>query len=203
MRLAGMPIFRQLCTVEIGASTSLATALVPPSASMILLASVSIVAILRQSQLKFKQNLAILAIALMAHMILLMAWMLTRFARSFETGKISAGRWREGFETVIDWVYSPDPSLSANAFVVIVDGDSMDKVADPGDRIIIEPRDRRLISGKLYVIRNGNGETTFKRYMDNPARLEPCSNSDRHEVIYPGEDGFEVIGRAVMKATDL
>lgn len=118
-------------------------------------------------------------------------------------GLVSAGQWSEGFEIVMDWIPSPDPALSDKAFVVIVDGDSMDKVAKAGDRIIIEPTDKRLRPGKMYVVRNSNGETTFKCYQDNPARLEPLSNNESHQTIYPGEDGFEVIGRATMKVTGL
>lgn len=118
-------------------------------------------------------------------------------------GLVSAGRWQEGFESVMDWIPSPDPSLSGNAFVVIVDGSSMNKIAQAGDRIIIEPTDKRLMPGKLYVVRNGAGEATFKCYRENPARLEPCSTDDHHQTIYPGEDGFEVIGRAILRVTGL
>lgn len=118
-------------------------------------------------------------------------------------GLVSAGKWAEGFEHVLGYMPSPDVGLSDDAFVVIVDGDSMDLIARPGDKIIVEPADRHLIAGKLYVVRNGDGETTFKRYMESPARLEPCSTNSAHPTLYPGQDGFEVIGRAIHRVSDL
>lgn len=118
-------------------------------------------------------------------------------------GLVAAGAWREGFENIMGYMPSPDPSLSDDAFVVIVEGDSMDLIAQSGDAIIVDPADRDLISGQLYIIRNSAGESTFKRYREGPARLEPCSTNDAHQVIYPGQDEFTIIGRARKKVTDL
>lgn len=118
-------------------------------------------------------------------------------------GLVSAGAWAEGFEHIRGYMPSPDKSLSRDAFVVIVEGDSMDLVAQPGDGIIVDPHDRDLLAGRFYVIRNGEGETTFKRYMDNPARLEPCSNNPAHETIYPGREEFHVVGRARKRVADI
>jgi repressor LexA len=118
-------------------------------------------------------------------------------------GLVAAGAWREGFEAVRGYIPSPDLSLSDEAFVVQVDGDSMNLVAKDGELIIVEPRDRRLVCGRYYVVRNSEGEMTFKRYMDNPARLEPVSDDPAHCIIYPGQDGFEVIGRATQKVSNL
>lgn len=118
-------------------------------------------------------------------------------------GLVSAGLWREGFEQVMGYMPSPDASLSKDAFVVIVEGGSMDKVAEPGTAIIVDPADRSLIDGKFYVVRNMEGETTFKQYRENPARLDPCSSDPSHQTIYPGQDGFEVIGRARKKVEDI
>lgn len=118
-------------------------------------------------------------------------------------GLVSAGAWREGFEQVMGYMPSPDKALSAKSFVVMIEGDSMDKVAMPGEGIIVDPTDLDLVSGKYYVVRNDVGETTFKRYRDNPARLEPCSTNPAHQTIYPGRDGFTVVGRARKRVADL
>jgi repressor LexA len=118
-------------------------------------------------------------------------------------GLVSAGAWREGFEQVMGYMPSPDKALSAKSFVVLIEGDSMDKVAEPGDGVIVDPTDLDLVSGKYYVIRNGEGETTFKQYREGPARLEPCSTNPIHQTIYPGRDGFTVIGRVRKRVADL
>lgn len=118
-------------------------------------------------------------------------------------GLVSAGTWREGFEHIMGYMPSPDPALSRDAFVVIVEGDSMDRVAEHGEAIIVDPRQRELVNGKFYVIRNAEGETTFKQYHENPARLEPCSSNPHHQTIFPGQEGFEVIGRARKRVSDL
>ena len=118
-------------------------------------------------------------------------------------GLVSAGRWREGFERVIDWIPSPDRALSRDAFVVRIEGDSMDRVAQDGEQVIVDPRDLDLIAGKLYVIRNPEGETTFKRYCDNPARLVPCSSNPGHQIIFIGREGFTLVGRVRKKVSNL
>lgn len=118
-------------------------------------------------------------------------------------GLVSAGAWRDGFEQVSGYMPSPDRTLSKDAFVVIVEGDSMDLIAHDGEGIIVDPRDLDLIASKYYVVRNEAGETTFKRYMDNPARLEPCSTNPAHQIIYPGRETFTVIGRAKKRVSDL
>jgi repressor LexA len=118
-------------------------------------------------------------------------------------GLVSAGGWREGFTEVSGYMPSPDKSLSRDAFVVIVEGDSMDLVAAHGEGIIVDPRDLDLIAGKYYIVANGEGETTFKRYMENPARLEPCSSNKSHKSIFPGRDIFTIVGRARKKVADL
>ena len=118
-------------------------------------------------------------------------------------GLVSAGAWRQGFEEIRGYMPSPDKALSKDAFVVIVEGDSMNLVAQPGEGIIVDPRELDLLPGRYYVVRNADGETTFKRYMENPARLEPCSTNPEHETIYPGRGGFTVIGRAKKRVSDL
>jgi repressor LexA len=118
-------------------------------------------------------------------------------------GLVSAGAWREGFEDVRGYMPSPDRALSSDAFVVIIEGDSMDLVAQEGEGIIVDPREVELVSRRYYVIRNEEGETTFKRYMENPARLEPCSTNPNHKTIYPGQQVFTVVGRARKRVSDL
>ena len=116
---------------------------------------------------------------------------------------LTAGAWRDGFEGVTDWIPAPDRTLSPDSFVVRVDGDSMDQVAQAGEQVIVDPRDLDLIAGKYYVVRNSEGQTTFKQYCDNPARLAPCSSNPRHQTIFIGREGFTLVGRVRKKVSTL
>lgn len=118
-------------------------------------------------------------------------------------GLVSAGAWQLGFHDVRGYMPSPDKALSKDAFVVMIEGDSMDLIAKEGEGIIVDPRDLDLIAGRYYVVRNSEGEMTFKRYMDNPARLEPCSSNPAHQPIFPGREEFTVVGRARKRVADL
>ena len=118
-------------------------------------------------------------------------------------GLVSAGAWRAGFEHVRGHMPTPDPSLSRDSFVVIVEGDSMDRVVGEGEAVIVDPGQRELLSRRYYVIRNASGETTFKQYLDQPARLEPCSHNEAHRTIFPGQEEFTVVGRVMKAVRDL
>ena len=93
----------------------------------------------------------------------------------------------------------PDENISLAAFVVQVDGDSMDLVVSDGGRIVVDPNDLDLVTRKYYVIRNGDGETTFKQFLADPARLAPCSTNDNHKTIFPGRDEFTIVGRVIWR----
>lgn len=118
-------------------------------------------------------------------------------------GLISAGSWQEGFPSVRGYMPSPDQRLSADSFVVIVEGDSMNLVAEEGEGIIVDPRDTNLVDKGYYVVRNESGEMTFKQYREGPARLEPCSTNSDHKIIHPGREIFTVVGRAKKRVSDL
>ena len=79
----------------------------------------------------------------------------------------------------------------------------MDQVAQAGEQVIVDPGDLDLIAGKYYVVRNAEGETTFKQYCDNPARLAPCSSNPSHQTIFIGRQGFTLFGRVRKKVSNL
>jgi repressor LexA len=115
-------------------------------------------------------------------------------------GLVPAGNWREAVEHPWGWMPSPDPSFPRETFVVRVEGDSMDEIAPEGTHIVVNPHDKQLISRRLYIIRNAEGEVTFKQFMADPARFVPVSTNQAHTPIIVGEEPFEIVGRAVMKA---
>jgi SOS-response transcriptional repressor LexA len=87
-------------------------------------------------------------------------------------------------------------------FALKVAGDSMDRVAPDGSTILVNRRDRRLISNRYYVFGN-RGEATFKRYIASPTKLlMPFSNNPTHAPLVPGK-GLSVIGRVYRVLVDL
>jgi len=69
-----MPFLRQLWTVDVGASVRRETAVVPPSASMILSATVCMGVDMRYSQTCRKRIFAIIEIAIVAKALLMRPW---------------------------------------------------------------------------------------------------------------------------------
>lgn len=63
--------------------------------------------------------------------------------------------------------------------------DSMDRISPPGSTIIVNRRDKRLVPNACYVITDGEGGATYKRYRPNPVRFEPVSTNPAHEPIFP------------------
>jgi SOS-response transcriptional repressor LexA len=74
----------------------------------------------------------------------------------------------------------------------------MDRIVRNGAEIIIDPDDLDLFDKWLYVVRNPDGEVTFKQYRDSPARLVPCSSNPTHATIPLSDRGYEIVGRVVL-----
>lgn len=89
-------------------------------------------------------------------------------------------------------------------FATDVKGDSMDRVSPEGSRIFVNAADRLLVSGRFYLF-SLRGETTFKRYYDEPVkRLEPYSTNPANRTIYPAKDtDWLVVGRVLRSVIDL
>jgi repressor LexA len=120
-------------------------------------------------------------------------------------GMVSAGRWQEAIaaEKPGGGERMPvfDPHTPKNAFAVHVSGDSMDRIVEDGGTIIVDPDDRALYPKRYYIVRNGHGDTTFKQYLDEPARLRPCSTNPAHRDILIGEEAFEIVGRVIWRGS--
>jgi SOS-response transcriptional repressor LexA len=82
-----------------------------------------------------------------------------------------------------------------------VKGDSMDRVAPDGSTIVVRLNDRELQPRSFYVFRH-DGAATFKRFMQDPPRLEPFSTNVAHEALAVRPD-TEVVGRVVRAITHL
>lgn len=82
-----------------------------------------------------------------------------------------------------------------------VSGTSMDRISPPDSIIFIDRRDKLLVLNGLYVIDDGEGNATYKRYRPDPARFEPVSTDPTHETIFP-DNHPTVIGRVKRSMID-
>lgn len=88
-----------------------------------------------------------------------------------------------------------DSRITARAFALRVIGDSMNRIADEGAVIVVDPEQTDLLPRKYYVFASSEG-VTFKRYMAQPPRIEPFSTNTSHEALEITPD-TRVIGRVV------
>ncbi len=102
----------------------------------------------------------------------------------------------------VDTPRIPAAGLKHSDYIALeVEGDSMDRIAPDGSMIFVDLRDRELRPGRDYIFRD-NDRCTFKRYRDNPPRLEPFSTNPDHETVF--SDGqIEVVGRVIRVVVDL
>jgi phage repressor protein C with HTH and peptisase S24 domain len=77
----------------------------------------------------------------------------------------------------------------------------MDLLVEDGSMIIVDPGDRQFFHKRYYAVQNGEGETTFKQYLGDPARLVPCSSNPAHKEIILGEEPITIIGRIIWRSS--
>lgn len=117
-------------------------------------------------------------------------------------GDVPGGNWREAIRTSHHYIPAPQAGMPAAAYALKVRGDSMDKVAKDGATIVIDPTDFDLFEKRLFVVRNEDGEVTFKQYLERPARLVPCSKNPAHKPIPVTDKGYEIVGRVIKIILD-
>ncbi|MDO9344858.1 MAG: XRE family transcriptional regulator [Pseudomonas sp.] len=116
---------------------------------------------------------------------------------------VIAGEWVESCDTfhpgdAETWLASTE-NAGANGFWLDVRGDSMTRAGNPsfpeGSRILVKP-EADLISGKYYVVKLDNGESTFKQYIEDAGLryLRPLNPAYRTIQI---DGDCKVIGRVI------
>ena len=118
-------------------------------------------------------------------------------------GSVPAGEPGEAIEDPQGWFPIPAKVSGPKAFALSPKGDSMDRLAAEGEIIVVDPEDLDLVPGRAYVVRNGSGESTFKRYRSDPPRLDPESSNPAHKPILIGREPFVIVGRVVYAAREL
>lgn len=79
-------------------------------------------------------------------------------------------------------------------FALTVRGTSMDRISPPDSIIFVNRKDKQLVANACYIIDDGEGNATYKRYRPNPMRFEPVSNEEGHETLFPDNEPT-IIGR--------
>lgn len=87
-----------------------------------------------------------------------------------------------------------DLSPTGDWIALSVVGDSMDRISPPESVILVDRRDKTLVSNACYVISDDEGNATYKRYRPEPMRFEPVSTNPNHEPIFPDNDPI-IVGR--------
>lgn len=111
-------------------------------------------------------------------------------------GRVPAGQLREALADAEDTL-DVSADLPRGVFALEIDGESMNKLAPFGADVIVDPNDKSLFSGDLYVIGDEAGEFTFKQFLQDPARLVPLSDDPAHVIIEVGSAPINIIGRVV------
>lgn len=117
-------------------------------------------------------------------------------------GEVPAGNWREAVQDHRGWAHIAARDYTESTYALEVSGDSMNKIVEDGALILINPNDRDVFHRRLFVVRDNEGQVTFKRYMDGPGRLEPCSKNPEHKTIPITDRNFEIIGRVTKIILD-
>ncbi len=83
-------------------------------------------------------------------------------------------------------------------------GDSMDRISPPDSVILVNRRDKKLVANACYVIDDGEGNATYKRYRPGPhgGRFEPVSVNPNHEPIYPDNEPT-IVGRVCRSIIEM
>lgn len=115
--------------------------------------------------------------------------------------RISAGLPIYSEENLIDYIYFATNKLNSDKeeFGLKVSGDSMDKIFQDGDIVVVE-KDSIVENGQLGVVMINGYNATVKRirYKGDQVILIPESNNTNHyPQIYDKDDEVKIIGRVV------
>lgn len=115
--------------------------------------------------------------------------------------QISAGLPIYSEENLVDYIYFATDKIDSNKeeFGLKVSGDSMDKIFQDGDVVVIE-KDSTVENGQLGVVMVNGYNATVKRirYNDDQVILIPESNNSNHyPQVYNAKDEVKIVGRVV------
>lgn len=123
--------------------------------------------------------------------------------------KVGAGKLRQPLSQIVDVEDVPLLAFSdlgrGDWIALTVEGNSMDRVAPDGARIVLNRDDRTLVTGKAYVF-SDRGEVGFKVWRPDPPRWMPFSTDPTHDARYvktKRDAERMVVGRVKRSVYDL
>jgi SOS-response transcriptional repressor LexA len=117
---------------------------------------------------------------------------------------VSAGKmsFPDVSEGQLSTVMMPNLDPTGDWIALHVVGDSMDRISPPDSIIFVDRNDKALVPNACYVISNGDGEATYKRFRSSPMRFEPVSTNPAHQAIYPTREPL-IVGRVKKSTIDM
>lgn len=96
----------------------------------------------------------------------------------------------------VPYVSTHELDPSGDWIALRVDGRSMDKISPHDSIIFVNRKEKNLVPNACYIVGDGNGGATYKRYRP-PNIFEPVSTKkEQFEIIrFPIEQPPEIIGR--------
>lgn len=92
-------------------------------------------------------------------------------------------------------IMEPGLDPSGDWIALRVDGDSMNRISPHDSIIFVNRKDRRLVPNACYIIGDGEGGATYKRYRP-PNSWEPVSTNPIHQpMTLPAGREPDIIGR--------
>ncbi|MGV3511064.1 MAG: LexA family protein [Novosphingobium sp.] len=108
-----------------------------------------------------------------------------------------AGNWAEAMQNAVEHFVVPSTINGSHLFALRVEGDYLNQIVPRGGIVVIDPNSLDLEEGGIYLITGGKRETTIKRFVSTPPKLEACSNDPTCMPVVIGREPFVTIGRAV------
>lgn len=116
-------------------------------------------------------------------------------------GQASAGKLMDNFQEaqIEEWVYAPGP-CSHRAFVLRIEGISMEPDFMSGDRIVIDPEVEWKSGDYVFARRNSDDSGTFKKLRCEDGEFYLCAtNPDWSPKYMPMDGNWQVVGKALYQ----
>lgn len=117
--------------------------------------------------------------------------------------EIGPGGWRKAVQECQQTIAIPGSLRGRDIFAVKATDDSMNMIVAKGGFVVVDPGDCDLVAGKIYMVLDGDGLSTCRRFRADPLQMEACSTNPDHAPIRVGSEPFTVVGRVIYSGQEL